>query len=59
MEEVLILIRDNNLYDGDLYIQIAKGKYEYPVTYSDKWKKFKRNVRIYIAQKINNRNGRY
>ena len=59
MEEILKIIRDNDLYDGDLYIQIAKGRYELPLTRKEKWVKFKRQMMIYITQKINRRNGGY
>ena len=45
MKEIIQLLNSENFYDGDIYIQIAKGKYELPKNLKGWIKKIKRKIR--------------
>lgn len=45
MKEIIELLQSNEWYDGDEFIQIAKGKYHHPSTVKGWFKKIKRQVK--------------
>jgi hypothetical protein len=51
MDDILKVLGMNNWYNGDDYIQIAKGRYEL-VYGRERWKKFIRNLRVYLNRCI-------
>lgn len=46
MKEIIELLQANEWYDGDEFIQIAKGKYHHPSTIKGWYKKIKRSLKI-------------
>ena len=42
LEKIIDLLNMNEWYDGDEYVQIAKGKYERPTTFKKLIKQIKR-----------------
>jgi hypothetical protein len=46
MKELIQLLQANEWYDGDEYIQIAKGKYHHPSTFKGWFQKIKRKLKI-------------
>lgn len=46
MKEIIELLQTNEWYDGDEFIQIAKGKYHHPLTIGGWIKKIKRYFKI-------------
>ena len=46
IRQIIELLQSNEWYDGDEYIQIAKGKYEYPSSI----KIIKRKIKRYLKQ---------
>lgn len=50
MKEILELLQSNEFYDGDEFIQIAKGKYLLPTTFT----KLKNKIIRIIKTKTNN-----
>lgn len=45
MKEILQLLQVSEWYDGDEFIQIAKGKYHHPSTIKGWFKKIKRSLK--------------
>lgn len=46
MKEIIDLLQANEWYDGDEFIQIAKGKYHYPSTFKELKQKIKRFIKM-------------
>lgn len=46
MKEILQLLQVSEWYDGDEFIQIAKGKYHHPSTFKGWIKKIKRQLKL-------------
>ena len=46
MKQILDLLQANEWYDGDEFIQIAKGKYHHPSTIKGWFRKIKRGLKI-------------
>jgi hypothetical protein len=46
MREIIDLLQANEWYDGDEFIQIAKGKYHHPSTLKGWFQKIKRYLKM-------------
>jgi hypothetical protein len=46
MREIIELLQANEWYDGDEFIQIAKGKYHHPSTFKEWIQKIKRYIKM-------------
>jgi hypothetical protein len=55
MEEIIQILQKQEWLDGDIYIQIAKGRYELPEGRKETWEKMKRGFKIFIVSRINKR----
>lgn len=51
MKEIIRLLELHTWYeDSDEYIEIAKGKYELPLTFKERWSKWYRFIRVCIEK---------
>jgi hypothetical protein len=45
LKEILELLQEGDYYGESEYIEIAKGKYKYPESFSETVKQFKRSIK--------------
>jgi len=50
MDDILKILRMNNWYNSDQYVQIAKGKYELALTHKERVKKMKTKFKIFFTK---------